>query len=142
MKARITVVTLGVADLNRSRKFYCEGLGWRASSTSNDHITFIDTGGIVLALYPRELLAKDAKVDPNGSGFSGIALAHNVASTSEVDEGLEAAQKAGAKILKPAETAFWGGYSGYFADPDGFAWEVAYNPHWQLDADGRVVLPE
>jgi catechol 2,3-dioxygenase-like lactoylglutathione lyase family enzyme len=142
MNARITVVTLGVADLGRSRQFYCEGLGWRASSASNDHIVFIDAGGVVLGLYPKSLLAEDAKLDPAGSGFGGVTLAQNVGSKAEADAALEAARKAGAKILKPAEDTFWGGYSGYFADPDGYPWEVAFNPHWPLDAGGQVVLPE
>ena len=142
MEPRITVVTLGVADLALARDFYVTGLGWKASSSSNEHITFIDAGGIVLGLYPRNLLAEDAKVNPKGSGFSGVALAQNVTSKSEVDSALQTAVKAGAKLLKPAQEVFWGGYSGYFADLDGHIWEVAYNPHWQLDAQGRVVLPE
>jgi uncharacterized protein len=142
MKARITVVTLGVADLARSRKFYCEGLGWKASSSSDEHIVFIDTGGIVLGLYRRNLLAADAKLSPDGNGFGGVTLAQNVASQREVDAALEAAVRAGAKLLKAAEDTFWGGYSGYFADPDGYPWEVAYNPFWKLDAEGRVVLPK
>jgi catechol 2,3-dioxygenase-like lactoylglutathione lyase family enzyme len=142
MEPRITVITLGVADLARARDFYVEGLGWKASSSSNEHITFIDAGGIVLGLYPRELLAEDAKLELGSSGFSGVTLAHNVASKSEVDSALQAALNAGAALLKPAQEVFWGGYSGYFADPDGHVWEVAYNPHWQLNANGCVVLPE
>ena len=138
---RLTVVTLGVSDLARSRRFYCDGLGFSQSSASNVQIVFLDAGGGVLALYPRELLAKDAQVSPKGSGFGGITLACNVGTKAEVDAALEAARKAGAKILKPAQEAFWGGYSGYFADPDGHPWEVAYNPHWKLDAEGRVMLP-
>ncbi len=138
---RPTVVTLGVSDLARSRRFYCDGLGFSASSASNDHIVFLDTGGVVLALYPRDLLAKDAQVSPKGSGFGGITVARNVGAKAELDAALEAARMAGAKILKLAQEAFWGGYSGYFADPDGHPWEVTYNPHWKLDAAGRVVLP-
>jgi hypothetical protein len=138
---RLTVVTLGVSDLARSRRFYCDGLGFSPSSASNDHIVFLDAGGIVLALYPRDLLAKDAQISPKGSGFGGITLARNVSTKAEVDTALECARKAGAKILKLAQEAFWGGYSGYFADPDGHPWEVAYNPHWKLDAEGRVMLP-
>ena len=102
----------------------------------------MDAGGIVLALYRRKLLADDANVPSEGSGFSGVTLARNVGSKAEVDGALEAAKKAGARILKPAQEVFWGGYSGYFADPDGHPWEVSYNPHWKLDAAGRVVLPE
>jgi hypothetical protein len=137
----LTVVTLGVSDLARSRRFYCEGLGFLASSTSNEHVVFIDAGGVVLGLYAREPLAKDAQLSPEGSGFGGVTLARNVGAKAEVDAALEAARKAGAQILKPAQEVFWGGYSGYFADPDGHPWEVAYNPHWKLDADGRVALP-
>jgi uncharacterized protein len=138
---RVTVVTLGVSDLARSLRFYCEGLGFSPSSASNDHIVFLDAGGVVLALYPRELLAKDAQLSPEGSGFGGITVARNVGTKAEVDAALEAARNAGAKILKSAQEVFWGGYSGYFADPDGHPWEVAYNPHWKLDAEGYVVLP-
>ncbi len=138
----ITVVTLGVSSLERSRAFYIDGLGWQPSSSSNYHITFIDAGGVVLALYPREALADDAKVNPQGSGFGGVTLAHNVSSKAEVDAALDAALKAGATLLKSAQEAFWGGYAGYFADPDGYPWEVAYNPHWKLDENGRVVLPK
>jgi catechol 2,3-dioxygenase-like lactoylglutathione lyase family enzyme len=141
MNARINVITLGVADLARSRKFYCEGLGWNASSTSDEHIVFINAGGVLLGLYPRDLLAEDAKLTL-GTGFGGVTLAQNVASKAEVDAALEAAVKAGAKLLKPAADTFWGGYSGYFADPDGHPWEVAFNPFWKLDDHGRVVLPE
>jgi catechol 2,3-dioxygenase-like lactoylglutathione lyase family enzyme len=137
---RLTVVTLGVRDLARSHAFYCDGLGFRASSSSNESIVFMDAGGVVLALYRRKLLADDANVSAEGSGFGGITLARNVGSKAEVDAALEVAKKAGATILKAAHEAFWGGYSGYFADPDGNPWEVAYNPYWKLDAAGRVVL--
>lgn len=134
------MVTLGVQDLARSRTFY-EGLGFRPSSSSNESITFMDAGGVVLALYRRKLLADDANSSSEGSGFGGVTLARNVGSKAEVDGALDGAKKVGATILKPAQEAFWGGYSGYFADPDGHAWEVAYNPRWKLDAEGRVVLP-
>ncbi len=139
---RLTVVTLGVQDLARSRAFYCDGLGFRASSGSTEGITFIDAGGVVLALYRRKLLADDANVSSEGSGFGGVTLARNVRSKAEVDAALEVAKKAGAAILKPAQVAFWGGYSGYFADPDGHPWEVAFNPYWKIDAAGNVVLPK
>jgi len=141
MEPRISVVTLGVSDLERARDFYLKGLGWQASSSSNEHITFIDAGGLVLALYSRTALAEDARVSPAGSGFGGITLAHNVHAKAAVDATLAEAVGAGAVLLKPAEDTFWGGYSGYFADPDGHPWEVAYNPHWKLDYTGRVVLP-
>ncbi len=138
---RLTVVTLGVSNVARSRRFYCEGLGFVASSATSEHIVFIDAGDVVLGLYPRDLLAEDAQVSAKGSGFGGITLARNVGTKGEVDAAIDAARKAGAKILKPAQEVFWGGYSGYFADPDGHPWEVAYNPHWKLDGKGRVLLP-
>jgi uncharacterized protein len=139
---RLTVVTLGVQDLARSRAFYCEGLGFHASSSSNDGIVFLDAGGVVLSLYRRKLLADDANLPSAGSGFGGVTFARNVGSRAEVDAALEMAKRAGASILKPAQEAFWGGYSGYFADPDGHTWEVAHNPHWKLDGAGRVLLPK
>ncbi len=138
---RVSVVTLGVQDLVRSRRFYCEGLGFPASSISNASIVFLNAGSIVLALYPRKLLADDASVPSEGSGFGGITLSHNVSAKADVDATLAAATRAGATILKRAQKVFWGGYSGYFADPDGHPWEVAHNPHWKLDSRGSVVLP-
>jgi hypothetical protein len=142
MKACISVVTLGVADMQRSREFYVRGLGWKESSASNEHIAFINASGLVLALYPKELLAQDAHVNSLGAGFDGITLAQNVESSAEVDAAMAAVIEAGAKLLRPAQSTFWGGYSGYFADPDGHIWEVAHNPHWGLDAMGHVSLPE
>jgi uncharacterized glyoxalase superfamily protein PhnB len=138
-RPRLTVVTLGVKDMARARTFY-EALGFHPSSSSNENIVFMDAGGAVLALYRRKLLAEDAHVSSEGSGFGGVTLARNLGSKREVDAALDVAKKAGASILKPAQEAFWGGYSGYFGDPDGHPWEVAYNPHWQLDAEGRVKL--
>jgi catechol 2,3-dioxygenase-like lactoylglutathione lyase family enzyme len=141
MEQRLTVVTLGVASIDRARRFYCEGLGWRASSASSENIVFIAAGGVVLGLYPRNSLAEDAHLPAAGSGFGGITLAHNVRSKADVDAVLVVAVAAGAKLLKPAQDVFWGGYSGYFADLDGHPWEVAFNPHWPLMTDGRVALP-
>ena len=141
MKVRLTVVTLGVRSVVKSREFYCEGLGFRACSTSDEHLTLIDAGGVALALYDRKALAGDAEVPPAGSGFSGITLARNVLTKKDVDDALAMAKSAGATMLRPARDVFWGGYSGYFADPDGHVWEVAYNPLWPLDEDGAVVLP-
>jgi hypothetical protein len=140
MDQRISAVTLGVADLSRARSFYRDGLGWREGAGSSEHIVFFDMNGLVFALFPRERLAEDARLPPAGSGFGGFTLAHNVRSKAEVDELLALAERAGARILKPAEDAFWGGYSGYFADPDGHPWEVAWNPHWTLGSDGRISL--
>jgi catechol 2,3-dioxygenase-like lactoylglutathione lyase family enzyme len=127
MKPKISLVTLGVSDLERSRRFYAS-LGLRERSESNDTVVFIQMGGTVLGLWSREALAGDAGMVPHGSGFRGFSLAHNVASKSEVDEVLREAEKAGGKLVKPGKDAFWGGYTGYFEDPDGFLWEVAWNP--------------
>ncbi len=141
MEQRISIVTLGVADLVRSREFY-ERLGWRRSSASSDAIIFFQAGGLALALYPRAELAKDANVASEGHGFPGLTLAYNVRTREEVDAVLVEAQKAGATLRKPAQEAFWGGYSGYFSDPDGFLWEVAWNPFFPIAENGALQLPE
>jgi uncharacterized protein len=140
LEPRVSFLTLGVDDVGRSRRFY-QALGFKASSASQDAVAFFDAGGIVLSLFGRDGLAEDVGVRPSQPGFSGISLAHNVNSKSEVDQVLGEAIAAGAKLLKPGQKAFWGGYSGYFADPDGHLWEVAYNPFMPLDASGRVTLP-
>lgn len=142
MQPRLSLVTLGVSDLARSKKFYCDGLGWTPSSAGNDDVVFIQLGAIALGLFSRASLAHDANVDESGSGFRGLSLAQNYASKAEVDAAMKDAERAGAKILKPAEDVFWGGYSGYFADPDGHPWEVAFNPFFPLDGHGRVQLPK
>jgi hypothetical protein len=141
MEQRISVVTLGVSDLDESRRFY-ERLGWRRSALNAEGVVFFQVGAVVFSLFPRARLAQEAQVPSEGSGFSGVALAYNTRSKREVDAVLQHAEQAGARILKPAQTAFWGGYSGYFADPDGFAWEVAWNPGFLLLDDGSVVIPE
>lgn len=140
MEPRLSLVTLGVTNLARSRAFY-ERLGWRASSASSDAIVFFQAGGMALALYPRADLAKDTRLAAEGSGFGGITLAYNTRTRDEVDRLLAEAAAAGAAILKPAEEASWGGYSGYFADPDSFPWEVAWNPGFLLAEDGSLHLP-
>lgn len=142
--ARINLVTLGVADVAASTAFY-ERLGWRASSASVPGVvTFFDLNGVLLGLFGAADLAADAHAGaaPAPSGFRGQSLAINMPSEPEVDAVLAAAVEAGATLLKAAERADWGGWSGYFADPDGHAWEVAYNSGFPLDAAGRVVLPE
>lgn len=140
MRANLSLVTLGVADLARAVAFYRDGLGLRVKNDFVEQgVAFLPCHGVVLALWPRKDLAKDAAVPEEGSGFRGIALAHNARDRAEVDAVLQEAQRAGAKILKPAKEAFWGGYSGYFADPDGHVWEVAHNPFWTLDAEGRIA---
>ena len=140
MEQRVSIITLGVADLERSRAFY-ERLGWRRSMAQTEGIVFFQAGGMALALYPRPELARDANVAADGHGFGGITLAYNTRTRAEVDSVLNEAVAAGAKIVKPAEEAFWGGYSGYFSDPDGFLWEVAWNPSFAIAEDGSIRLP-
>lgn len=140
MKPQLSLVTLGVSDITAARAFY-ERLGFRASRDSNDDVVFFDAGGVILALFGRKSLADDATVQDAPTGFAAIALARNVASEQDVDAALATAAAAGARIVKPAHKTFWGGYSGYFADPDGHLWEVAHNPFWPLDSDGRPQLP-
>jgi catechol 2,3-dioxygenase-like lactoylglutathione lyase family enzyme len=132
MDPRISLITLGVADLDRSIRFYRDGLGL-PKHAGPDGIAFFETRGTWLSLYPREALAEDATVSSEGSGFAGFTLAHNVASIAEVDETLTQAVSAGATLVKPGKNTSWGGYSGYFSDPDGFLWEVAWNPHLTID---------
>jgi uncharacterized protein len=140
MEQRVSIVTLGVADLARSREFY-ERLGWRCSSASSGEIVFFQAGSMVLALYPRAALAKDANVALEGYAFPGFTLAFNARNREEVNAVFIEAQNAGATILKPAQEAFWGGYSGYFSDPDGFVWEVAWNPFFPIAENGDIQLP-
>ena len=129
MKPRITMVTLGVRDLERAVKFYGEGLGFPRMESSPG-VAFFTHKGAWQRQYPRDALAEDARVSPEGSGFESITLAHNVRSEAEVDEVMARAVRAGATVTKMPENVFWGGYSGYFRDPDGHLWEVAYNPHF------------
>ena len=131
MEPRISLITLGVSDLARSIEFYRDGLGLPLRD-GPDSIAFFETRGTTFSLYPREKLAEDATVEPAGSGFPGFALAHNVKNKEDVAPVLEQAVRAGARLLKPAQDVFWGGHSGYFADPDGFLWEIAWNPHMDL----------
>ncbi|MGZ6899203.1 MAG: VOC family protein [Acidimicrobiia bacterium] len=135
---RVSLVTLGVSDLARSRAFY-DALGWERVG-DDEGVAFYRTAGAIVALFPLSDLAADAHVSPERSGFAGFSLAINVADDAGVDAALAAAAGAGATILKPAERVFWGGYSGYFADTDGFAWEVAHNPGWPLDERGLPQL--
>ena len=138
MRQRVTVVTLGVSDLSRSRRFY-EALGWQTGAGIEDDVVFFGAGGMVLALWDRARLADDSCVEDAG-GWGGVTLALNLGSPSEVDAVAEQARAAGATIgREPAET-FWGGYSFVFIDPDGHPWEIAHNPHWTLTSDGGVEL--
>lgn len=145
---RLSLITLGVSDLKRSRQFYREVLGWIPSSVGGDEVVFFPLNGMVLGLYPRAALAADAGVDaleagaPDAGALSRVALAYNVRERTEVDEALAHVRDAGARVVKPAEDAAWGGRSGYFADPDGFLWEVAWNPGFPIQQDGSIEVPE
>lgn len=142
MQPRMNMITLGVRDLPRAVAFYRDGLGFPMSSASNDDIAFFGLRGTILGLYGWDALAEDATVPPSGDGFRGFAIAHNVAERDDVARLLAEAERAGARIVKPAQDVFWGGHSGYFADPDGHLWEVAWNPHAPLDDDGFMQVPE
>jgi predicted lactoylglutathione lyase len=135
----LTLVTLGVADLGRARNFYT-AMGLSASPKSTGDVAFFQMPGGVLALYPRPLLAEDATVEAAGSGFSGITLACNLDSPGDVDAMIDKAVAAGGRLVKPAQKVFWGGYSGYFADPDGHLWEVAHNPFFPKDDRGVLAI--
>lgn len=141
MRQKLTLITLGVQDIERTLAFYEAGLGWRKSSGSTDDMLLFPLGGLVLGFYPRHLLAEDAHLEDAPTGFSGISLAYNASSEAEVDAVLAEVVALGATLIKPAQKVFWGGYSGYFKDLDGHLFEVAFNPYWPLDADGNVVLP-
>ena len=144
MDPRISLITLGVADVATARAFY-ERLGFRALSASNEHVVFFQAGSLALGLYSRASLAEDAHLPAAAATpgtFGGITLAYNARTREEVDGVLAAALEAGARLLKPAQDVFWGGYSGYFADPDGHPWEVAWNPFFPIAPDGALRLPE
>jgi uncharacterized glyoxalase superfamily protein PhnB len=141
MEPRLNIVTLGVRDLGKAISFYRDGLGWPMSSISAEDFAAFKLGtDTALALYPRELLALDANVKDPG-GFGGITLSQNVATPEEVDLVLSQAVESGGSIIKQARKAEWGGYSGYFADPDGHPWEIACAPRFQLK-QGNLVLPD
>ncbi|MEU8004945.1 VOC family protein [Catellatospora sp. NPDC049111] len=140
MEQRISIVTFGVADLPRARAFY-ERLGWRGQEI--EQTVFFQTGGIAVVLWGRDKVAADAGVpDPGGDGFGGVTLAHNVRSRAEVDEIMAVAAGAGATVTKPAQETFYGGYAGFFTDPDGHVWEIAHNPGFTLSPDGSLILPD
>src|SRR5262245_53283113 len=141
MEPRISIVTLGVRDLDRAVRFY-EQVGLKRNETITEGVAFFQMGGVILGLWPREQLANDAGVENSEPGFSGAALAYNTRSDVEVDEVLAAAEQAGGRIVKPAQRAFWGGWYGYFEDTEGHLWEVAHNPAFPIDAEGRISLPE
>ena len=139
MKPRINMITLGVRDLDRAAEFYEKGLGL-PRMPFDGQVVFFELSGTWLALYPWGLLAEDALVSEDGSGFRGITLAYNTAGKEDVDEVMKEALMAGAALVKPAQDVFWGGYSGYFADPDGHLWEVAWNPHFRPGPADEDIL--
>ena len=144
MDQRVSLITLGVADLERSRRFYEDGLGWKVTQMVEGQVVFYQlSNGLALGLFGRDDLIKDGLFDDDtGARFAGLTIAYNTRDEAEVDAVMAEAEKAGAVIQKPAEKVFWGGYSGYFRDPDGHAWEVAYNPFWELDAKGNLTIPQ
>ena len=139
MEQRVSLITLGVRDLERSRAFY-EALGWTTGAAPADDVVFFPAGGMVVALWDRAKLAEDSGVE-NAAGWGGMTLAHNVRSPAEVDAVTEEARAAGADIVREAAETFWGGYSAAFTDPDGHPWEIAHNPRWAIRDDGSVELP-
>jgi predicted lactoylglutathione lyase len=138
VEQRLTLITLGVDDLERSRTFY-EALGWKSGAAPADDVVFFQAGDVILALWSRASLAEDSGVE-DGGGWGGVTLAHNVRSPAEVDAVIAEAEAAGAIIPRRGAETFWGGYSGIFVDPDGHPWEVAHNPHWELTDKGSVRL--
>jgi catechol 2,3-dioxygenase-like lactoylglutathione lyase family enzyme len=138
VKQRLSLVTLGVADVDRSRRFY-EALGWKTGAAVGDEVVFFQAGGMIVALWGRDQLAEDSGVADSG-GWGGITLAHNVRRPEEVDAVLIEARRAGATVAREGAPTFWGGYSGLFIDPDGHPWEVAHNPRWTIADDGSVSL--
>ena len=138
MEQRVSLITLGVADLARARAFY-EALGWTTRAGADDDVVFFQTGGMIVALWGRTELADDSGVEDTG-GWGGVTLAHNVRTPAEVDAVIDEARAAGATVPRAGAETFWGGYSGVFVDPDGHPWEVAHNPHWTVAEDGSTLL--
>ncbi len=140
MKPRLNIVTLGVKNLQKSRAFYKNALGWEPAPGSDENIVFFHQGGIVLGLYPFDKLAEDAMVPAEHSGFSGVTLAINQDSKEAVSEIFNKAVENGAKILVEPRETFWGGFDAYFADPDGYPWEIAWAPFWEFDEQGSLKI--
>ena len=138
MQQRVSLITLGVTDLARSRAFY-ERLGWATGASPSDDVVFFQTGGMIVALWSRKQLEEDSCVTDTG-GWGGVTLAQNVRSPAEVDAALADAEAAGGSVPRAGAPTFWGGYSGIFLDPDGHPWEVAHNPHWTIADDGSTLL--
>lgn len=140
MRPVLTLLTLGVRDVPRARAFYA-AMGWQEAAGSSDEVTFLHGAGSALALWSRAELAADSGITEDPGGWGGITPAHNVGSPAEVDEVLAEAARAGGVVIRAGAPTFWGGYSGVFADPDDHRWEVAHNPFWGLDDEGRAILP-
>lgn len=140
MNQYLHIITLGVREFERSYKFYTQTLSWETSATIDDEIAFFQTSGVVFAIYPLEKLAEDALTTPEESGVASFTLAHNVKNEQEVDEIIRDLEAKGVEIIKQPQKVFWGGYSSYFADPDGFRWEVAYNPYSGFDENGNLKM--
>ena len=143
MEPRVSIITLGVRDLEKSLKFYRDGLGFPTNRKEGEDIVFFQTSGVCIGLYPLESLGDDVGDDysaENVGKFAGVTFAHNTRTQTEVDEVLAQAEAAGATIVKQAQDTFWGGYSGYFSDPDGYLWEVAYADAWKFNEDGSLVI--
>jgi catechol 2,3-dioxygenase-like lactoylglutathione lyase family enzyme len=138
MEQRLSLVTLGVADVARARAFY-EALGWVSGAATADDVVFFQAGGMIVALWGRERLAEDTVVEDNG-GWGGVTLAYNARSPADVDAVIDEARRAGARIAREGAETFWGGYSGVFVDPDGHPWEIAHNPFWTIADDGSILL--
>jgi catechol 2,3-dioxygenase-like lactoylglutathione lyase family enzyme len=138
VEQRVSLITLGVSDLDRAKAFY-EALGWKTGAEPGDDVVFFQAGGMIVALWGRDQLAADSGVEDSG-GWGGVTLAYNVGSPGEVDVVIAEAEAAGATIPRRGAPTFWGGYSGVFVDPDGHPWEVAHNPGWTLHDDGSITL--
>lgn len=138
MDQRVSLITLGVADLGRARAFY-QAMGWQPTAEVADDVVFFQAGGMVVALWGRDKLAEDSAVQDNG-GWGGVTLAYNAGSAGDVDTVIDQARAAGAVIGREPAPTFWGGYSGLFIDPDGHPWEVAHNPGWTLNPDGSISI--
>lgn len=139
MRQKFTLITLGVRDFQKTLAFY-EGLGWKKSAQSRENYALFPLGGIVLGLYPLQKLEEDTTLNHQPTSFSGMTISHNATSEEEVDAVMQEAERLGATIIKPAQKVFWGGYSGYFKDLDGYVFEIAYNPFWKMDSDGNLVM--
>ena len=140
MRQKLTLITLGVDDFQKSSDFYEKGLGWEKSDKSMDDLALFPLGGITLCLHPRQELAADATLKSQSPEFAGLTMSYNAKSEKEVDDVMKQVEKLGATIIKPAQKVFWGGYSGYFKDLDGHLFEVAYNPFWELDENDNLKL--